>query len=99
MPRFTVDFTQEALECLSFLRKHEQVAVLDAIEEQLASELLTETRNRKPLRPNELAQWELRVGHLRVFYNVDVESATVTVVAIGWKEHNKYYIRGKEFQL
>ena len=83
----------------TFLRKHEQVAVLDAIEVQLASEPVAETRNRKPLRPNELSQWELRVGHLRVFYNVGTESATVTAVAIGWKEHNKYYIRGKEFQL
>ncbi len=99
MPQFTIEFTEEALENLTFLRKHEQVAVLDAIESQLESEPVAETRNRKTLRPNELSQWEWRVGHLRVFYNVDVESAAVTVVAIGWKEHNKYYIGGKEFRL
>ncbi len=97
MPQFTIELTEESLESLTFLRKHEQVVVLDAIELQLASEPVTETRNRKPLRPNELSQWELRVGHLRAFYNVDVDSATV--VAVGWKEHNKYFIRGKEFQL
>ena len=99
MPQFTSEFTEEVLESLTFLRKHEQVVVLDAIGLQLASEPVAETRNRKPLRPNELLQWELRVGHLRVFYNVDLESAIVTVVAVGWKEHNKYYICGKEFQL
>jgi mRNA-degrading endonuclease RelE of RelBE toxin-antitoxin system len=99
MPQFTSEFTEEALESLTFLRKHEQVVVLDAIGLQLASEPVAETRNRKPLRPNELSQWELRVGHLRVFYNVDLQSAIVTVVAVGWKENNNYYICGKEFQL
>ena len=72
MPQFTIELTEESLESLTFLRKHEQVVVLDAIELQLASEPVTETRNRKPLRPNELSQWELRVGHLRAFYNVDM---------------------------
>ena len=60
MPQFTIEFTQEAMESLTFLRKHEQAAVLDAIEVQLASEPGVETRNRKPLRPNELSQWEIR---------------------------------------
>ena len=44
--------------------------VLDAIERQLVSEPLKESRNRKPLRPNPIAPWELRVGGLRVFYEV-----------------------------
>ena len=73
--------------------------VLDAIESQLAAQPDTETRNRKPLRPNELSQWELRVRHFRVFYDVDSDTAIVTVVAVGWKEHNRYYICGREFQL
>jgi hypothetical protein len=34
---------------------------------------LEETRNRKPLRDNPLADWELRVGRFRVFYEVDAE--------------------------
>lgn len=99
MPDFTIEFTEEALDSLRFLRKHEQAVVLDAIASQLASEPVTETRNRKPLRPNELSQWELRVRNLRVFYNVDMESATVTVAAAGRKKGNRYYICGKEFRL
>lgn len=45
MPQFTIEFTEEALESLTFLRKHEQVIALDAIASQLASEPVTETRN------------------------------------------------------
>ncbi len=42
--------------------------LLSAIEVQLVHEPLTETRNRKLLRPNPIAPWELRVGDLRAFY-------------------------------
>jgi mRNA-degrading endonuclease RelE of RelBE toxin-antitoxin system len=94
-----VEFTESAIEDLRRLRKHEQGMVVDAIERQLVHEPLTETRNRKPLRPNDLSQWELRVDRFRVFYDVAGRGAVVIVKAIGWKEHNKLYIRGKEFQL
>ncbi len=47
------------------LRKPEQKEALDGIESQLAHEPSVETRNRKRLRPNKLAEWELRVGNLR----------------------------------
>jgi hypothetical protein len=30
-----------------------------------------ETRNRKPMRPNPIAPWELRIGHLRVYFEVE----------------------------
>lgn len=57
------------------------------------------TWNRKPLRPNDISTWELRIGQRRVFYDVDTEDNVVTVKAVGWKEHNKLFIRGKEFEL
>jgi hypothetical protein len=60
--------------------------VLNAVKVQLRYEPLRETRNRKPLRPNPLAPWELRVGSLRVFYEVDaLEPDLVNVLAIGVK--------------
>ena len=96
---YVVEFTESAIEDLRCLRKHEQGIVVDAIEQQLVHEPLTETRNRKPLHPNDLSQWELRVDRFRVFYDVIGQDAVVTVKAVGWKEHNKLYIRGKEFQL
>jgi len=96
---FRIEFTESASEDLDFLRKPEQRLILDAIERQLAVEPLTPTRNRKPLRPNDLSEWGLRIGKYRVFYDVDAESSTVTVKAVGWKEHNRLFIRGKESSL
>jgi len=37
----------------------------------VAREPIVETRNRKKLRPNPLAPWELRIGKARVFYDVE----------------------------
>jgi mRNA-degrading endonuclease RelE of RelBE toxin-antitoxin system len=94
---YEVAFTESALEDLRYLMKTDRNVVLEAIERQLTAEPLTETRNRKPLRPNDLSSWEVRVGIHRIFY--DAEEGTVTVKAVGWKEHNKLFIRGKEYRL
>jgi mRNA-degrading endonuclease RelE of RelBE toxin-antitoxin system len=55
-----------------------------------------ETRNRKPLEPNELADWELRIGTYRVFYDIDLTETTVKIKAIGHKDRTVLYLRGKE---
>jgi mRNA-degrading endonuclease RelE of RelBE toxin-antitoxin system len=81
------------------LKKADQNIVLDAIERQLSTEPLAQTRNRKPLRSNGLSSWEVRVGIHRIFYDVDEETSVVTVKAVGRKEHDKLYIRGKEYRL
>lgn len=74
--------------------------VLSTVDAQLAHEPRVETRNRKLLRPNPLAPWELRIGDLRVFYDVDEEpEAVVQIRAIGIKEHDVLRIGGEEFQL
>ena len=70
--------------------------IVDAMTEQLAYEPLTESRNRKPLRPNPMAPWELRVRRWRIFYDVTAEpEATVTIVAIGEKRRNELWIGGE----
>ena len=67
---------------------------------QLVSEPLKETRNRKPLRPNPIAPWELRVGDLRVFYEVTaLPAAVVRILAVGIKAGNVVRIGGQELQL
>ena len=43
--------------------------------------------------------WELRVDRFRVFYDVNEESKVILIKAIGWKDHNTLYIRGREFLL
>ena len=46
----------------------------EALEEQLSHEPNRETRNRKRLRPNQTAEWVIRVDRFRVFYDIE-ESA------------------------
>ena len=96
---FRIDLAPEAVEDLALLRKVDQTTIIAAIEEQLPHQAAQETRNRKPLRPNELATWELRVDEFRVFYDVNPEAATVTIKAVGYKRGSKLFIHGEEYQL
>lgn len=50
---------------------------------------MVETRHRKPMRPNPLAPWELRLGNLRVCFDIVSEPEPVVVVlAVGVKDRN-----------
>jgi mRNA-degrading endonuclease RelE of RelBE toxin-antitoxin system len=92
-------FLPPAQEDLKALRKFEQKEILEGIKTQLRSEPTVETRNRKRLEPNELAEWELRVGKFRIFYNVDKEVLMVYIEAVGVKEGNLLFIRGRRVEL
>jgi mRNA-degrading endonuclease RelE of RelBE toxin-antitoxin system len=101
---YSIEYTEEALADLECFRKPERQLVLDEIDRQLAYEPTVETNNRKRLRPNQLVEWELRIGKYRVFYDVIEQSGTeaakiVKIEAVGFKKHNKLFIRGKEFKL
>ena len=97
--RFVLDFTDSAFDDLAFFKKYEQTLILDQIEVQLSYQPLNETRNRKPLEPNAVGEWELRIGMYRVFYDVDAKRVTVKIKAVGYKQHNRLYLRGKEYAL
>jgi mRNA-degrading endonuclease RelE of RelBE toxin-antitoxin system len=92
---YAIEFTPSAVKDLKALRKAAQRAVLDGIEAQLMNEPVVETRNRKSLRPNQIAEWELRLGRFRVLYNVDEDAQLVAVQAIGYKVGGELYIRGE----
>ena len=96
---FELIFTKSALTDLTYFRKSEQVLIIDNTEKQLVHEPLIETKNRKPLRPNDLAKWELKIRKYRVFYDADSEERTVKIKAVGWKKHNTLNIRNREFKL
>jgi mRNA-degrading endonuclease RelE of RelBE toxin-antitoxin system len=83
---------------LRALTARQRSIVFDEVEEQLTHEPTTETRNRKEMRPNPLALWELRIGDLRV-YDVTEEPQTVTVVAVGIKTGNRVFIGSEEIPL
>jgi mRNA-degrading endonuclease RelE of RelBE toxin-antitoxin system len=97
---YRIRFAESAEEQFAELKARQRALVLDAVKVQLQYEPLRETRNRKQLRPNPLAPWELRVGSLRVFYEVDArEPDLVNVLAIGIKKGNRLIIAGKEIRI
>ena len=96
---FRIELTPEAVEDLILLRKFDQQQIIAAIERQLSDQADQETHNRKRLRPNQLAEWELRVGGFRVFYDIDRENAAVKIETIGYKQGSKLFEHGEEFHL
>jgi mRNA-degrading endonuclease RelE of RelBE toxin-antitoxin system len=63
---YHIEYSPDAENHLRALTAMQQRIVLDAVDRQLAHQPTNETRNRKPMRPNPLAPWELRIGDLRV---------------------------------
>ena len=93
---YRVEYSPDAEEHLRGLTARQQRVVLDAVDAQLAHQPTVETRNRRPMRPNPVAPWELRVGGLRIYYEVEEEpEPVVCVLAVGVKERNRVRI-GKE---
>jgi mRNA-degrading endonuclease RelE of RelBE toxin-antitoxin system len=82
------------------LTARQQAQILDAVEGQLTHQPTIETRNRKFMRPNPLAPWELRIGLLRVYYDVEDDPEPVVVVlAVGVKMRNRVRIGKEVFEL
>jgi mRNA-degrading endonuclease RelE of RelBE toxin-antitoxin system len=97
---YTIEYSPVTLDHLRALTARQRATVLAAVDAQLAHEPSVETRNRKPMRPNRLAPWELRVGTLRIYYDVEEEpDRKVLIRAIGIKERNRVRIDRKEFEL
>jgi mRNA-degrading endonuclease RelE of RelBE toxin-antitoxin system len=82
------------------LTARQRSMVFDTVDEQLSHQPNVETKNRKPMRPNPLAPWELRIGKLRVYYDVvEDPEKIVTILAVGIKERNRVFIAGEEIEL
>jgi mRNA-degrading endonuclease RelE of RelBE toxin-antitoxin system len=94
---FRIDLTPEAADDLASIRTFDARRIVAAMESQLMHEPTRETRNRKRLRPNRLAEWELRVDVFRVFY--DIMDEVVKVVAIGLKQGNELFVHGERYEL
>lgn len=93
---YRIEYSPDAETHLRALTARQQAIVLDAVDAQLSHQPTVETKNRKPMRPNPVAPWELRIGHLRVYYDVESEpEAVVFVRAVGLKLRHRVRI-GKE---
>jgi mRNA-degrading endonuclease RelE of RelBE toxin-antitoxin system len=93
---YRIEYSPEAEDHLRSLTVRQQRVVLDTVDRELMFQPTVETRNRKPMRPNPVAPWELRIGVLRVYYDVEDEPTPVVYVrAIGTKQRNQVRI-GRE---
>lgn len=96
-PTYRIEYDSATEEHLVVLEAGDQSTLMDAIPRQLAHQPTVETRNRKRMRPNPVASFELRVGQLRVYYDVtEGPDPLVTVRAIGTKQRERVRI-GKEW--
>jgi mRNA-degrading endonuclease RelE of RelBE toxin-antitoxin system len=100
-PKGELVFSPDARRQLSKLRAFDQRRLVDAIRQQLVEDdPRARTRNKFALDPSaETADYELRVGDLRVLYRVEDEEAQprVIVAIIGRKHGNKLIVEGEEF--
>lgn len=92
---YIIEFTKPAYRHLEAFRRFDRNRILDSIKEQLIHKPEEETRNKKLLRQNQLADWELRIHPYRVFYDVDRTNEVVRILAVGKKERDKLIIGGE----
>ena len=97
---YRVEFTPEAGQHLASLRAHDRPRVLEAIARQLQHEPTRATQNKKAMRPNTLAQYRLRVGNHRVYYDVHEQPELLVLVkGIAVKIRDRVYLGGEEIDL
>ncbi len=96
---YRIAFTPEAIGDLDELRPYDARKVIAEIEMQLVRDPAIPTRNRKRLRPNQLAEWELRIGDFRVFYDIVENDLVVRIVAVGNKLGNQLFVHGERYDL
>ena len=95
---YRISLTESAKQDLDHFDVHDQRIIVAGILTHLRVDAEVSTRKKKPLQPNSVSPWELRIDRFRVFYSVG-EDNEVKVVAVGHKEHNVLFIRGEKVEL
>ncbi len=92
---FQITITADAESQWRVLPARERRVLEAAIRARLLHQPTTPTKAIKRLRPNPFAEFKLRVGELRVLYNV--EGAEVVLLVVGRKVGNRLIVEGEEF--
>lgn len=92
---FKITITEDADRQFHALTARDQRILEAAISARLQHQPTMLTKAIKRLRPNPLAEFELRVGELRILYNV--EGDEVIILIVGQKADNKLIVEGEEF--
>ncbi len=95
---WTIKLKESVIDDLRWFGKKDGRLLLKEAEQHLSAEPLLESRNMKSLRPNPVADRELRLfGKYRVLFNVDEENGEVTIILVGEKRGNSLLVQGEEF--
>ncbi len=95
---WTVTLKESVINDLRWFGKKKGRLILDEAERRLSDDPLVQSDNMKTLRPNPVAERELRLfGKFRVLFNVDEEAAEATIVLVGEKRGNALFVQGEEF--
>lgn len=98
MRSWEVQFLESALEDLEWFGRATARVLLRELVERLETDPLAEAKNLKTLRPNPVAERELRLrGRYRALFSVARNSRTVTVILVGEKTGNALVVRGKRY--
>lgn len=96
---YSVRFLDQVEEHLRWLDAGQRKLVLNAISVQLRHQPDRDTRNRRRMRKNPLADYRLRVRNLRVYYDVDPAARVVIIKAVGRKMRDKVLVGAEEIEL
>ncbi|HEY2250466.1 MAG TPA: hypothetical protein VGH74_05375 [Planctomycetaceae bacterium] len=95
---WTVEIKEAAVEHLQWFGKKTGRRLLTTCISRLEQDPLAETKNLKTLRPNPIAQRELRLfGKYRVLFSVDEQNNLATVILVGEKRGDRLLVLGQEF--
>ena len=96
---YKIEYSPEAVEHLAALTARQCATVLDSVPRQLAYEPTVATRNRARMRPNPIGHCRLRIGNLRVYYDVIESPERVVVVkAVGIKVRDRVFVGREELK-
>ncbi len=95
---WAVHLKESVIEDLRWFGRKDGRMLLKEAEQRLSADPLTDRQNMKALRPNPVAQRELRLlGKFGVLFDVDEETEEVTIVLVGEKRGESLLVRGEEF--
>ena len=95
---WTVEIKETAVEHLRWFGKKTGRKLLQTCLHRLELDPLADTKNLKTLRPNPVAQRELRLfGKYRILFSVDESEKLVTIILVGEKRGDRLFVLGEEF--
>ena len=92
---YKIKITEDGERQLRALPARDQRILEAAILSRLEHQATTSSKAVKRLRPNPLAEFELRAGDLRALYNI--EGDEVVILVVGRKVGNKLIVEWEEF--